>query len=145
MTNKENKMFDKTKELAIIKASNELLEDVKRGLLERENVDEGVLLQLDTAQKENLIMARTAYGASEQDVNSVQYHGPSVKEIKEYEKRLEKKGITDEQLHQKDISKGMVVSTSKKNTENNKNGNGGTVTKETNVEKPRRKKTHKKG
>ena len=93
MANEGNITFNRTKELAIIKASNELLEDVKRGLLERESVDEGVLLQLDTAQKENLIMARTAYGASEQDVNNVQYHGPSVKEIKEYEKRLEKKNL----------------------------------------------------
>lgn len=144
MANEGNITFDRTKELAIIKASNELLEDVKRGLLERESVDEGILLQLDTAQKENLIMARTAYGASEQDVNNVQYHGPSVKEIKEYEKRLEKKGITDEQLHQKDISNGVVVSSTKKSKETKKKETGGTVTKEETSEKPRRKRRTKK-
>lgn len=130
--------FDKTKELAIIKASNELLEDVKRGLLERDNVDEGIILQLDNAKRENLIMAQTAYGASEQDVSGVQYHGPSVKEIKEYEKRLQKKGITDEQLHQKDISKNTVVSSSQKKT--NKRVTGESVEKD---EKPRRKRRTK--
>ena len=139
MAGQDKVIFDRTKELAIIKASNELLEDVKKGLLERENVDEGVILQLDTAQKENLLMARSAYGASEQDVNSVQYHGPSVKEIKEYEKRLEKKGITDEQLHQKDISSGVVVSSKNKNT---KKENNETTTETT--EKPRRKRRAKK-
>ena len=144
MANEGNITFNRTKELAIIKASNELLEDVKRGLLERESVDEGVLLQLDTAQKENLIMARTAYGASEQDVNNVQYHGPSVKEIKEYEKRLEKKGLTDEQLHQKDISKGMTVSTSNKRKETGKKEANGTVTNGEKTEKPRRKRRTKK-
>lgn len=122
----------RTKELAIIKASNELLEDVKNGLLERENGDEGVILQLNTAQRENLIMAKSAYGASEQDIQSVAYHGPSVEGIKEYEKRLKKKGITDEQLHQKDITSTTV---------NSKDKQENSVVKE---EKQRRKRRTKK-
>ena len=136
--------FDKTKELAIIKASNELLEDVKRGLLERDNVDEGIILQLDNAKRENLIMAQTAYGASEQDVSGVQYHGPSVKEIKEYEKRLQKKGITDEQLHQKDISNGVVVGSKNTKKETKKKETVDTAAKEETAEKPRRKRRVKK-
>lgn len=146
-TNKdiENLMQKRAKELAIIKASNELLEDVKKGLLERDGVDEGVILQLDTAQKENLTMARTAYGASEQEVKDVEYHGPSEEGIKEYNKRLEKKGITDEQLHQKDISIGTPSATAKKTTSKK----GKRKTKSENVEeelieKPRRKRRTRK-
>lgn len=136
--------FDKTKELAIIKASNELLEDVKRGLLERDSVDEGIILQLDNAKRENLIMAQTAYGASEQDVSGVQYHGPSVKEIKEYEKRLQKKGITDEQLHQKDISNGVVVGSKNTKKDTKKKETVNTAAKEEIPEKTRRKRRAKK-
>lgn len=136
----------RTKELAIIKASNELLEDVKKGLLEREGVDEGVILQLDTAQKENLMMARNTYGASEQEVNEMEYHAPSANEIKIYEKRLELKGLTDEQLHQKDISANTASTGTKKKTTRKraKASDENNTSTEEKVEKPRRKRRTKK-
>jgi hypothetical protein len=125
-----------------------LLEDVKNGLLERGGVDEGVILQLDTAQKENLTMARTAYGASEKEVTESVYHGPSDKDIEEYEKRLERKGLTDEQLHQKDISIGTASvkstpKTTKKTRKNKKEAETNVKAEETEV-KPRRKRRTKK-
>lgn len=144
-TNKdiENLMQKRAKELAIIKASNELLEDVKKGLLERDGVDEGVILQLDTAQKENLTMARTAYGASEQEVNEALYKEASEEGIREYNERLEKKGITDEQLHQKDISIGTPSAAAKKTTKKSKKKTGDNSTKEETVKIRRKRRTKK--
>lgn len=141
----ENLMQKRAKELAIIKASNELLEDVKKGLLERDNANEGVILQLDTAQKENLQMAKTAYGASEQDVSTSIYNKPSEQGIKEYEERLKRKGLTDEQLHQKDISIGTASAASKKsNTNKSKRTAKDSTNKEETIVKPRRKRRTKK-
>lgn len=110
---------DRKKGLAILKASNEMLEQARLECLERGDVDEGVIKQIEGAKEENLMLAMSRHGASPEEVEKAQYHGASIKEIKAYEKRLEKRGLTDEMVHQKNLRIGSTSGT-KENDESDK-------------------------
>lgn len=110
---------DRKKGLAILKASNEMLEQARLECLERGDVDEGVIKQIEGAKEENLMLAMSRHGASPEEVEKAQYHGASIKEIKAYEKRLEKRGLTDEMVHQKNLRIGST-SGMKENDESDK-------------------------
>ena len=116
---RKQKELDRKKSLAILKASNEMLEQAKLTCLERGDVDEGVIKQIDGAKEENLMLAMSRHGASPDEVENAQYHGASIKEIKAYETRLRKRGITDEMVHQKNIRIG-VASGTKENDDSEK-------------------------
>jgi len=116
---RKQRELDRKKGLAILKASNEMLEQAKLTCLERGDVDEGVIKQIDGAKEENLMLAMSRHGASPEEVEKAQYHGASIKEIKAYEARLKKKGLTDEMVHQKNLKIG-VSSGSKENDESEK-------------------------
>ena len=108
MATKEQLAERRKKELAILKAENELLEQAKKTIIEHGDADELVLEQIDTAQSENLAFARNTYGASPEEVESAQYHGASVAEIKKYQRRLAARGLTHEQLAQKELAVATV-------------------------------------
>ena len=96
------------KELKILKAQNEMLEDAKNNILAREewNDDDDsqtVISEIEAAQKENLQMALSYYQANKNEVESMTYNEVSKKGIDEYERRLKAKNITDEMLHQKEL------------------------------------------
>lgn len=116
----EKQRKKREKELKILKAQNEMLEDAKKNIMAREDWDEdendiqSVISEIETAQKENLQMALSYFQADNDEVNSMTYNQASKKAIEEYERRLKAKNITDEMLHQKEM-----VSTSKA-TSNNK-------------------------
>lgn len=97
------RMCEPKKNISIIKAQNEMLEQARLTCIERGDVDDGVINQIEGAKEDNLRMAMSQYGATPEDVENAQYHGASVKEIKAYENRLKKKGLTDEMLHQKNL------------------------------------------
>lgn len=118
MATKEDLLKIRSKELAIIKAQNEMLENAKQSLMERDDVADGVIEQIENAQIENLQMARNQHGASPEEVAQSRYHGASVAEVKKYEERLKKKGLTDEQLHQKNVD---IARTSTKKGTSKKN------------------------
>lgn len=137
MATKEELLKKRTKELAIIRASNEMLEDVKKGLIERGGDNESLIKEIESAQSENLLSARNTHGASPEEVYNTSYHGASIGEIKKYEERLKKKGLTDEQLHQKDIS---IASVGKKKTKkNSSDSNEENTVKEEKVKRRKRK------
>ena len=116
---RKQRELDRKKGLAILKASNEMLEQAKLTCLERGDVDEGVIKQIDGAKEENLMLAMSRHGASPDEVENAQYHGASIKEIKAYEARLKKKGLTDEMVHQKNLRIGSTSGT-KENDESDK-------------------------
>lgn len=116
---KRQKIEERKKGLAILKASNEMLEQARLECLERGDVDEGIIRQIEGAKEDNLMLAMSRHGASPEEVDSAQYHGASIKEIKAYEKRLEKRGLTDEQVHQKNLKIG-TTSGSKEKDESDK-------------------------
>ena len=106
------------KELAILKASNQMLEDAKNNLisLNEDEIDlkkySGVqelskndkISAIEEAQKFNLEMGKRLYGASEQEIDSATYHGPDKITVEKYKRRLKMKGLTDEQIHEKKLT-----------------------------------------
>lgn len=105
MTNDEAR----AKELAIIKASNEMLEQSKMTMIEQGIADEGIIKQITDAQNENLMYAQTRHGATPEEVSQSRYHGASINAVKKYQKRLESRGLTDEMVHQKAIATATVT------------------------------------
>lgn len=76
------------KEIAILKASNEMLESTRMEALRRGNDEEAEMIS--TAKEENKIML-SKIGASEEELNKVKYSAPEKKFVEEYEKKYGKK------------------------------------------------------
>lgn len=105
----KRRVAERQKDLAIIKASNEMLEQAKETYMrhvggEVGDAEEKILSSLDRAIGENEAMAKSYYGASRQDIASATYHGPSAGEIRKYEYRLAKKKMTHEQMAMKEMA-----------------------------------------
>ena len=100
------------KQIAQLKASNQMLEDTKAGIIKRygENSRQAkkVMSNVDVAIEQNIEKAKAFLGATEEDLNSAQYNEPDPGEVEAYNKRLEKLGITDEQMHDKTFNYGEV-------------------------------------
>lgn len=105
-----NKEKIRLKELAILKAQNAMLEEAKNNIKKMDRGDDGdkVIEEIVAAQKENLQMASNFYGANSKDLDKAKYGEPNKFEVEKYNKRLELKGITQEELEQKDITKTVV-------------------------------------
>ena len=104
MATKEELLEKRKKELAIIKAQQEMLEDAKKTAIEHGDVSDSVIKAIENAKEENLRYAQNTFGVSEEDIKNARYHGASVEEVKKYQKRLEKKGLTSEQVEQKELA-----------------------------------------
>lgn len=104
MATKEELLEKRKKELATIKAQNEMLEQAKKTAIKRGDVSEDIIKSIDDAKNQNLNYARNTFGASAEDVANARYHGASVEEVKKYQKRLEKKGLTASQVEQKELA-----------------------------------------
>lgn len=98
--------IDRNKKLAEIKASIELLEECKEKVLSNNKLDEATKKdrteQIDEAIKENYEKAKLQFQASKGEIDSATYNEVSEEYKAKYAERLKKKGITDEQLHQKE-------------------------------------------
>ena len=109
------------RQLAILKASNEMLRQAKEQALERTSdplkkaeLEE----QFDAAFTDNRLMARNYLNATQDEVDNASYREVDDYYVKKYNERLSKKGITDEELHQK--QEATTVSGKKKKTEEKK-------------------------
>lgn len=111
----ETKRKVREKELRILKAQNEMLEDVKQSVLahqgwkEEDNMD-GVIAEIESAQKDNLQMAMAYHQASAEEVESVNYGKASQKSIDDYNRHLKVRNLTDEMMHNKAFGVNAVVS-----------------------------------
>lgn len=114
------RMCEPQRNISILKAQNEMLEEARLECIERGDVDEGIISQIEGAKEDNLRLAMSQYGATPEDVDNAQYHGASIKAIKAYENRLKKKGLTDEMLHQKNLKLSAVNGSKELNDEDNK-------------------------
>ena len=70
MANEGNITFNRTKELAIIKASNELLEDVKRGLY-MESIPSTFIFKVNMAQWAHVYRVRSKNGTANPEVKQL--------------------------------------------------------------------------
>ena len=82
------RMCEPQRNITILKAQNEMLEEARLECIERGDVDDGIISQIEDAKQDNLRLAMTQYGATPEDVENAQYHGASIKAIKAYENRL---------------------------------------------------------
>lgn len=106
------------RELAILKASNQMLEDAKNNLIamNEDDIDtnkyadmpalskDDKIKAIEAAQKENLAAGEAYYGASLKEIDDATYYEPNKASIKAYEKRLKMRGMTDEQMRNKKLS-----------------------------------------
>jgi hypothetical protein len=104
---------DREQELAKIKCSNELLEECKQKVLDNSKLDEKSkkdrIAEIDVAIEENYKKAKTQYQATRKEVDSSKYRPVSEEYKEKYAERLQKKGLTDEQLHQKEQAVVLVA------------------------------------
>ena len=111
MATKEELIENRKKMMATIKASNQMLEDAKRAAM-KNGADKSVIKQIENAQDENLRYAQNTFGASQDEIESSRYHGASIYHVKGYQKHLKARGLTDEQVHQKEMA--MVIPSDEK-------------------------------
>ena len=114
----EQKAEIRKRELAILKAENQMLEEAKNNVTNTDKLDEiakiKTLNDLNTAINDNKKQAKVYYGASEKEMESADYRDASPYYIKKYQDRLEKKGITDQELKNKQYSQATVSVKSRK-------------------------------
>lgn len=101
------------RQLAILKASNQLL---------KESLDKALLLETDELEKQNLIdkfnqaidenkfKAKTYLNSTGEDIDNATFREVSQSYVDKYNKMLEKRGMTDEEMHRKSSA---TVSTKK--------------------------------
>lgn len=98
--------IDRKQKLTEIKSSIELLEECKEKVLSNDKLDEKTkkdrIEQIDEAIKENYDKARLQFQATKKEVDSMTYREVSEEYKAKYEARLKAKGLTDEQLRQKE-------------------------------------------
>ena len=106
------------KELAILKASNQMLEDAKNNLISMSEDDIDIhkyagtqelskqdkIKAIEEAQKENIAAGQAYYGASPEEIDKATYGEPDKASIRAYENRLKMKGITDEEMRNKKLN-----------------------------------------
>lgn len=104
----EIKIEKRKKQLAIIKASNEMLAQAKENVLKTDKIDEvsrsARVNELNQAIEENLMRAKTYLNASSEELENIQYGEASDAEKKKYQERLEKRGLTEEDIKHPDAA-----------------------------------------
>ena len=101
------------KELAILKATNELLEESKEKTLLRGHKEEAELIEhaaLENKEKLKLL------GANEKDLDKVQYKEPSPEEVEKYERYCRNRGIDPNNAYNKSLITSVETSTSSLST-----------------------------
>lgn len=100
------------KDMAQIKAQNELLEQAKENVKKYwgENTENAnkVLKDIDTAKQQNLEIAETFLQASEKEIENSVYREPDANEVLRYDRYLAKHNKTLEEVARKDISGGIA-------------------------------------
>lgn len=106
--------------IAIIKASNQMLREAKETAMKhitdpvrRSELDE----EFDTAINENKIQAKNMLNATEEDIEKSQFREADKSYVDKYNEHLRKRGITDEQVHQKEIATVVTTDSNKKEKE----------------------------
>lgn len=115
MTQEEVKKEKKLRDLRIIKASNEMLQQAKESIMKQEKLTDlekqEKIAQIDNAISENYQKGKYNLGTDSKTIDSMNYIGASDEQKRKYQAYLEKKGLTDEQLHQKDMATAGNVAT----------------------------------
>lgn len=93
------------RQIATLKASNELLRQAKESALKHNDdpVKKSELgRQFDKALQENELQVRKYLKATDEEINNIQYRDADASYVEKYNRRLEKMGITDSDMRRKD-------------------------------------------
>lgn len=105
MTNSNAEKSQRDKEVIALKAANQMLEDAKENIREKWHDDPSTMNRLlgyiDNAEEQNIEKGRYQYNASEAEINNSTYNEVSKSWEEKYQKHLENKGITDEEMRAK--------------------------------------------
>ena len=92
------------RQLAILKASNQLLQETMENMLEKESdaIERDRLTnEFKQAIDENKFKAKTYLNSTEEDIENAEFREVSQEWVDKYNKRLEMRGMTDEDMHEK--------------------------------------------
>ena len=105
MNNQEIQEEKRKRQMAILKASNELLKQARETALKR-NSDPIKRADLENqfakAMDENRVKGRNYLHATEDEIENSKFREVDPLYVEKYNERLRKKGLTDEELHRKD-------------------------------------------
>ena len=105
MNSQEIQEEERKRQMAILKASNELLKQSKETAMKR-NSDPIKRANLEKefakAMDENRAKGRNYLHATEDEIENSKFREVDPLYVEKYNERLEKKGLTDEELHRKD-------------------------------------------
>jgi len=109
MTKNGKTKYNRDKQLAILKAENQMLEDAKQSILEKIGDNGDTLIeQISNAQEENLRLGREQLGASPNEIKNAEYGEPSKLEVEKYERHLKARKVSDAEMRRKDITVQLV-------------------------------------
>lgn len=112
---KEQKAEIRRKELAILKAQNQMLEEAKENIRNTNKLDEvgkiAALNSVDRAIEENGKMAEVAYKATKKEMDNIKFKEANPYYREKYEERLKVKGLSDDELHNKNKESNATVET----------------------------------
>ena len=107
MTNQELAEEKRKRQMAIIKASNQMLKDAKETAMNR-NTDPVKRAELEQqfakAIEDNEAMAKSYLHATMEEVEKSTYRNADQIEVEKYNERLKKLGVTDEEMHRKETA-----------------------------------------
>lgn len=105
MNSQEIQEEKRKRQMAILKASNELLKQAKETAMKRNSdpIKRAALEeQFARAMDDNKAMGRSYLHATEEEIENSKFREVDPLYIEKYNERLQKKGLTDEELHRKD-------------------------------------------
>ena len=118
---KEQQAEIRRKQIATLKAQNQMLEDAKKSVQKTNKLDDTDkalrINQIDTAIKENIMKAQNGLNATSDELDKVKFTEVNPFYREKYEERLKARGLTDEELH----NKGGIVTASASSNGKTKN------------------------
>lgn len=101
----DEQKYKKSQQMAILKASNQMLEDAKDAITDKLSGDERQMKKMhkliDEAKEENLNTGKNYLQAVPQDIENSVYHEANEYYKNKYKQYLETNNLTDEELHNK--------------------------------------------
>ena len=142
MTPDEINEQKRLKDIKILKASNEMLKQARESMLGQKKLGklekEERLKEFDKAIDENYLKGRNLLHISKDEIEKTTYDEVSEEEKKKYEEYLKKKGVTDGELHEKELATATVgeghTIEKKKRRRNRKNDDNGEIQRVENEE-----------
>lgn len=105
------------RQMAILKASNQMLKEARETAMKKvtDPIQKSDLSsRFDTALEENRLKAKNLLHATDEEVENVSFRDADKNEVRKYNDYLQKRGITDEEMHRKEVATVTTVNKNEK-------------------------------